>query len=145
MTNKIEQFEVLLNEEDDILTSLVEKHDLMHKCVKEKDWEQLLSVTSEINVLYEAFQEIDTSRDFIQSVLKVSELQPYFEKIGLLRSKLLKCKIENQALSKYVNVTREFIQGIVENALPQSGSKVYSKTGKIVQSRPQSVVLNMSF
>ena len=75
----------------------------------------------------------------------MNEIKPYFERLGQMRAKLLKCKIENQALSKYVNITKNFIQGVVDNALPQSRNKVYSKNGKIVQPQPQSIVLNLDF
>ena len=84
-------------------------------------------------------------RDCLQDNIKSAELKSFSEKITNLRSKLLKCKIENQALTKYVNITKEFIQGIVENALPQTGSKVYSNKGKILHPQPQSVVVDLSF
>jgi hypothetical protein len=145
MEKNLTEFEKILVKENDVLDSLVEKHSQMKKAVMDKNWESLTDVVSKINVLYENFQDIDTEREVLQDMMKTSELKPYLEKIGLLRSKLLKCKIENQALNKYVNITREFLQGVIENAIPQSGSKVYSKEGKIIQPQPQSVVLNMSF
>ena len=41
-------------------------------------------------------------------MLKMNEIKPYFERLGEMRAKLLKCKIENQALSKYVNITKNY-------------------------------------
>jgi len=59
-----------------------------------------------------------------------------------MRSKLTKSKVENQALSKYLSITRGFVQGVIDTVIPQN--KVYTKKG-VVQSQPQSVVLNELF
>ena len=144
MENKTE-FESILAEEEKILDELVKNQNLLRKAVSEKNWESLTKIITAINTISNNFLEIDTEREVIQDMMKIEEIKPYFERLGVMRAKLLRCKIENQALSKYVNITRNFIQGIVEDALPQSGNKVYSKTGKIVQPQPQSVVLNMDF
>lgn len=145
MNETLDEFNYILEQEDKILDSLTVKQGEMKAAVKERNWEKLTNVVADINIIYDSFQEIDSERESVQDMLKYEELKPYFEKIGLLRSKLLKCKIENQALSKYVNITREFIQGVVENAIPHSNSTVYSKQGTIVKPQPQSVVLSIDF
>lgn len=145
MENTMNEFENILNQEDLILDSLTEKQALLRKAVTSKSWENLTSLIEEINHIYEDFNEKDSEREVMQDMVESKELKAFAPKIAVLRSKLLKCKIENQAITKYVNITREFIQGIVENALPQSGSKVYSSNGMIVQPQPQSVVVNLSF
>ena len=142
---KNNEFEEVLEQEEKILDELVKNQNLLRKAVTEKNWESLTKIINNINSISGNFVEIDTEREVIQDMMKMDEVKPYFERLGNMRSKLLKCKIENQALSKYVNITRNFIQGVVEDALPQSGNKVYSKSGKIVQPQPQSVVLNLDF
>ena len=142
---KNNEFEEVLEQEEKILDELVKNQNLLRKAVTEKNWESLTKIINNINSISGSFVEIDTEREVIQDMMKMDEVKPYFERLGNMRSKLLKCKIENQALSKYVNITRNFIQGVVEDALPQSGNKVYSKSGKIVQPQPQSVVLNLDF
>ncbi len=138
-------FEEILEKEEGILDELVKSQNQLRKAVTEKNWESLTKIINTINTLSGEFLEVDTKREEIQDMMKMDQVKPYFERLGNMRAKLLKCKIENQALSKYVNITKNFIQGVVENALPQSRSKVYSKTGKIVQPMPQSLVLNMNF
>ena len=138
-------FEQILVKEEGILDELVKAQNQLRKAVTEKNWESLTKIINTINTVSGDFLEADAEREDIQDMMKMDEVKPYFERLGNMRAKLLKCKIENQALSKYVNITKNFIQGVVEEALPQSGNKVYSKTGKIVQPQPQSVVLNMDF
>ena len=145
MKEIISEFEEVLDKEEKILDSLCRNQDLLKKAVTEKNWESLTKIINNINSISSEFLEADTNREVLQDMMKMNEIKPYFERLGAMRSKLLKCKIENQALSKYVNITKNFIQGVVDNALPQSRNKVYSKSGKIVQPQPQSVVLNLDF
>ena len=145
MKEKIAEFEAVLDQEEKILNNLVHNQDMLKKAVTEKNWESLTRIINNINTISSEFLEADTKRENLQDMMKMNEIKPYFERLGPMRAKLLKCKIENQALSKYVNITKNFIQGVVDNALPQSGNKVYSKSGKIVQPQPQSVVLNLDF
>ena len=142
--NKMD-FEQILVKEEGILDELVKAQNQLRKAVTEKNWESLTKIINTINTVSGNFLEADAEREDIQDMMKMDEVKPYFERLGNMRAKLLKCKIENQALSKYVNITKNFIQGVVDNALPQSGNKVYSKNGKIVQPQPQSVVLNLDF
>ncbi len=145
MKRETKEFEQVLEREEQILDELVKNQNSLRKAVTEKNWESLTKIINNINSISSDFLEADNEREVIQDMMKMDEVKPYFGRLADMRSKLLKCKIENQALSKYVNITKNFIQGVVEDALPQSGNKVYSKTGKIVQPQPQSVVLNMDF
>ena len=136
-------FEEILEKEEGILDELVKSQNQLRKAVTEKNWESLTKIINTINTVSADFLEADAQREELQDMMKMDQVKPYFERLGNMRAKLLKCKIENQALSKYVNITKNFIQGVVDDALPQSRSKVYSKSGKIVQPQPQSVVLNL--
>ena len=131
MKETIAEFEAVLDQEEKILDNLVRNQDMLKKAVTEKNWESLTKIINNINSISSEFLEADTNREVLQDMMKMSEIKPYFERLGNMRAKLLKCKIENQALSKYVNITKNFIQGVVDNALPQSRNKVYSKNGKI--------------
>lgn len=145
MNEKTKDFELILNREDEVLTSLSEKQSEFKAAVREKNWEKLTSVINEINLQADSFADIDSQRECLQQQMETAEVKEYTEKLSALRAKLLKWKIENKALEKYVGITRDFIKGIVDNALPQSRNKVYSKKGMIVQPQPQSVVVNQLF
>lgn len=145
MKNNEDEFAKILKNEDEILTSLLEKQNIVKKSVIERNWENLVVYIKDVNELSQKFEEIDIKRDEIQKNLTKEELKKYFEQLGKLRAKLLKCKVENRALSDYVNIAKDFIQEVIEKALPQTRNKNYSRTGKIIQPQPQSVVVNQLF
>ena len=75
-----------------------------------------------------------------------SEIKPEEKALILtLHSKLLKSKIENQILNRYIETSRNFVQGILDNAIPQRRNVLYSRNGKIIKREPESVVLNRIF
>ncbi|MBE6352337.1 MAG: hypothetical protein E7060_05285 [Treponema bryantii] len=135
-------FELILIEEDKLLNEMILKQQELRKTVANKDWQSLLSVISQINLISDSFQKLDTKRDELQSELTREEYKNYLPKLGELRRKLTKCKVENHSLSEYVNVTKDFIQSVIDDALPQKRAKVYSRDGNIVKNQPQSVVLD---
>ena len=104
-----------------------------------------MSLISEVNLLSDSFKVFDSKRNAIQSSMKKTELSSYSGELAELRTKLLKCKAENKAFASYVNISRTFVQQVVERALPQSRNKNYSRNGNIVQPQPQSVVVNQLF
>lgn len=143
MEEILNEFSSILSEEENLLDRLTEKQRILRKSLVEKDWEILQAQISEINQISDSFQKIDISRDEIQNQFTTEELKPYFERLTRLRSKLLKCKVENQVISNYVNVIREFISEVVAKALPQTRNKNYTKYGTITQPQAASVLVDM--
>ena len=143
MDELINEYSTVLAEEENLLDRLTEKQKMLRKAITDKDWESLVGHINEVNLISDSFQKFDVRRDEIQEQLKTDEIRPYFERLGRLRKKLLKCKVENQVISNYVNVTREFIAEVVEKALPQTRNKNYTKYGTITQSQPASVLVNV--
>ena len=137
------EYATILAEEENLLDRLTEKQQVLRKAITDKDWESLVGYINEVNAISDSFQVYDLKRDEIQDQLKTEEIKPHFERLGRLRTKLLKCKVENQVISNYVNVTREFIAEVVEKALPQTRNKNYTKYGTITQSQPASVLVNV--
>ena len=143
MKDSINTFETLLNEEDLLLDSILDSQKELHESISNKNWEKLTKVISKINLLSDEFQAMDEKREVLQSNLSKDELYPFFDKMGKMRGKLNKSKIENEALAKYLTITKGFVQGVIDKVLPQN-NKVYTKQG-IVQSQIQGVVLNELF
>jgi len=143
MNSLVTEFSLILKNEEKLLDELTGKQKEMRKALMEKNWDSLLNVMSKVNALSESFQELDTRRDEIQQQLKSDELREYFETLASLRSKLLKCKVENQVISNYVTVTRQFISEVVEKALPQTRNKNYTKTGALTQPQTSSVLVDV--
>ena len=143
MDELLKEYATVLAEEENLLDSLTEKQQLLRKAITQKDWESLTGYINEVNLISDNFQKFDVRRDEIQNELKTDELKPHFERLGRLRTKLLKCKVENQVISNYVNVTREFIAEVVEKALPQTRTKNYTKVGTVTQPKPASVLVDV--
>lgn len=139
------EFENLLNEEQTLLDTISSRQLELRKAVEEKNWERLVSLISEVNLLSDSFKAVDSKREAIQFGLQRGELSPYTHSLSGLRVKLLKCKAENKAIASYINISKAFVQQVVERALPQSRNKNYSRSGSIVQPQPQSVVVNQLF
>lgn len=143
MDEMLNEFSNILAEEENSLDKLAEKQLVLRKAITEKDWESLLELISEVNKISDTFQHFDLRRDEIQEQLKTEELKPYLERLSRLRTKLLKCKVENQVISNYVNVTRSFIAEVIEKALPQTRNKNYTKYGTITQPQTASVLVDV--
>ncbi|WP_027727362.1 hypothetical protein [Treponema sp. C6A8] len=140
-----EEFKIILEDENNLLEHIAEEQGALRLAVEKKNWNALMTSISEINLMSDAFKTLDSRREKLQKSIDRAELTSYSEVLLNLRSKLLKCKAENKAFASYVNISRSFIQQVVEKALPQSRNKNYSRTGHIVQPQPQSVVVNQLF
>ena len=116
MEELIKEYGTVLAEEENLLDCLTEKQKSLRKAVTDKNWECLVDLIAEVNLISDSFHKFDVRRDEIQEQLKTEEIKPFFERLSRLRTKLLKCKVENQVISNYVNVTREFISQVVEKA-----------------------------
>ncbi len=143
MDELIKEYSTVLAEEENLLDRLAEKQKMLRVAITNKDWESLTGHINEVNLISESFQKFDVRRDEIQEQLKTDEIKPYLERLSRLRTKLLKCKVENQVISNYVNVTREFIAEVVEKALPQTRNKNYTKYGTITQPQTASVLVDV--
>ncbi len=143
MDEILKEYSLILAEEEVILDKLTEKQAILRQAVVDKSWENLVDLISEVNQLSDSFQHFDFRRDQIQEQLKTNELLPYVKTLSRLRTKLLKCKVSNQVISNYVNVTRQFIAEVVEKALPQSRNKNYTKNGTITGMQTSSVLVDV--
>lgn len=143
MDKTLEEFESILKKEDELLDKLTEKQSTLRYAVTEKNWEILIDVINVIKAISDTFTEIDEKRDEIQRSLTSEELKTYLPTIRILRSKLLKCKIENKVLGDYVNVAKQFLQEVVDDALPVKGNKNYSRNGSMTQPQLQSVLVDL--
>ena len=143
MEELIKEYGNIPAEEENLLDLLAEKQLILRRSVTEKDWQCLVDLIAEVNSLSDNFQKFDVRRDEIQNQLKTEEIKPFFDRLSRLRTKLLKCKVENQVISNYVNVTREFIAEVVEKALPQTRNKNYTKYGTITQPQTASVLVDV--
>jgi hypothetical protein len=138
-------FEAILQDEDKVLSELYEKQEAVKQSVIDRNWDLLVPLLADVNSLTEKFRTLDSKRDDVQKAFSEDEVKVFYTKLAALRSLLLKCKVQNRVLTDYVNIARDFIKDVVDKALPQTRNKSYSRTGKIVQPQPVSVVVNQLF
>ncbi len=132
----------ILNQENDTLDRLLDCQSNVHIAVKTRNWIGLEEDLEKIRVLSLEFSALEEKREALSS----KEITPEEKTLTLtLHSKLLKSKIENQILNKYIETSRSFVQGILDNAVPQRRNVLYSRSGKIIKREPESVVLNRLF
>lgn len=138
-------FKTILDSEEKLLYKLVEKQAVLRDSLTEKNWDDLVRIMGEINVISDEFQMLDSEREADSEKMTEDELKPYYEQLSKLRRLLLKCKIENKALGEYVSITRTFLNSVIEKAVPHVGTKTYSRSGAVVKPQPHSVVVNQLF
>ena len=134
----------VLNEQNSILDVVLTKQQELRNSVNEKNWTNLMTVISEINLSMDKFNKLDEEREEITTAEDVANSE-YKRILSIVRGKLVKSRTENKVLSEYINITKGFVKSIIDNALPQSRNKLYSRNGNIIQSQPQSVVVNTLF
>lgn len=143
MKNEFSDFSGILDEQEKILDSLAKKQLILKKAILEKDWTVLQTLINEANELSDSFIRLDEKREQISARMRPEDLKPHYEKLSALRAKLLKCKVENQVISNYVNVTREFISEILEKVMPKTRNKNYTSKGEIIQPKAASVLVDV--
>lgn len=144
MTEIKSEYIKILKEENSLLNEVIDLQQDLRKSVNEKDWTVLMSVISSVNLKMDKFNQLDERREEL-ALQSDSEDSTINNLLSEVRGKLVRTRTENKALGDYINITRNFVQGIIDSALPQSRAKVYSRKGTIVQNQPHSVVLNQLF
>lgn len=136
------EYKQILKQENYFISSVMESQKRFRTAINEKNWSALMDESNSINLFMNNFNELDKKRENA-SKLGVKYDAETCSLLSSVRSKLLKVRIENKALSDYVDITKKFVQGIIDTALPQSRNRLYCKTG-MIKDQPQSVVVSMS-
>ncbi len=128
----------ILNKENALMDKILLKQKILHDAVKEKNWIGLENVMSDIDLASKEFSSLEDERTSSKETVTLEH-----EKVkNQVRQKLLKSKIENDALTEYISVTNNFVQGVLDAIVPQRKNATYGRNGKLIQKQPQSVVLN---
>ena len=138
----ITEMERLLLRENEILDRMLERQSALRTAVLQKKWDGVLESISAITKLTEGFEEAEKARNALSTGGKDEAKKAMLPLLTQVRGKLVKSKTANRTLGNYIAVARDFIQSVLDEAFPQSGATVYSKAGKIMRSKPSSVVVN---
>lgn len=144
MNEKKLSYKEILAEESEILSKVISAQSDLRCAVNNKDWPQLMKVISEINLSMDSFNRLDEEREeaAVNAGSDDMEAQALLSEV---RGKLVRCRTENKALGDYINITRNFVQGVIDTAVPGNRAKVYGKNGFVKKEQPSSVVVNTLF
>lgn len=136
----------ILEQERNLLDLILAEQKKVRKDVTERNMEKLTVSIQTLNILSNQYVELEERREEAYEAAKeamdgkdVLLGNPLYHSV---HQKLAASRIENDSLNKYISVTRSFIQGIFDNALPGRRNKVYSATGRVVQTAPEALLLD---
>lgn len=133
----------ILNAQNDVLDCMLTQQKKIHDSVRERRWIELENSINNMKAYSDAFVNLDQCRENFVGDNKDLYLAPEVQDVFVsVRTKLSRSKIENSALATYVSSTKEFVDGVIENCVPQSRTRVYGRNGKIVSPSAESVVLD---
>lgn len=131
----------ILKEQSLTLDTVIVKQQDLRFAINNKNWSDLMTVISEINLLMDKFNQLDEERS--KYVTKEDFNNADFSSLlSEVRGKLVRTRTENKVLTEYINITRNFVQSVIDNVLPQGRTKIYSNKGSVVQNQPQSIIVN---
>lgn len=142
----IEILNGILEQERNQLDLILTEQKKVRRDVTERNWEKLEVHVQNLNELSRQFMVMEERRETAyEEAKKAAEGKDVLLGNPLYHSvhqKLAASRVENDSLNKYINVTRSFIQGIFDNALPKRRNKVYAANGKIVHAAPEALLLD---
>lgn len=142
---KIEQ---ILNNQNTLLDIILAEQVKIRQAVMEKNWMKLQECIETIREKTDVFVELEKDREVLASVVdaeKIAGFESVAKAESAVRGKLLKSKVENNALGNYVKIVKDFVQGVIDNVVPQRRNTLYSRKGNIIKPQPESMVLNRLF
>lgn len=149
-------YQILLNQ-NAVLAEIISQQRILRTAVTAKDWNQVERAGFDIDALAERFSYLENERVqvfkqlcaenpddifLVSRDLPAAFRRPVIEAFHQVRQKLAISKIENEALNEYIRITRNFLQEVFDNVLPQRRNTLYSSAGTVVKVQPESVVLN---
>lgn len=132
----------VMEDENVLLDKILEQQSVIHISVKEKKWDVLQESMSKLQNLSDCFVSLEKKRESLSAGKNMAQDLEVAPVLSQVRGKLQKSKVENNALSEYVSVTRKFLANVFDTVVPQRRNTLYSKSGAIVKPELNSLVLN---
>lgn len=132
----------VMQEESALLDEILSQQGVVHNCVVKRNWKELESTMSHLQKMSDDFVELENSRTALSEKIDIYKDFDVMPALSSVRSKLSKSKIQNTVLNEYIVTTKNFLQGIFDEALPQRRNVLYTKYGKMSKPELSSVVLN---
>lgn len=132
----------LLKRQSSLLDDIIEKQGALHDAVMKKNWHACQDSLLALDKLQEKFIVLDNCRlEMVKSRTRPQD----DEEIALCKevhSKLVKSKIQNDALNAYLATVTDFMKEMLDRVLPQRTNKIYGYDGQFVKAKSASLVLD---
>lgn len=133
----------ILFAQSEMLDCILQEQAKIHNEVRNRSWKELQMSLADMAAFSDGFVNLDSRREALVGNNHDLYFHPEVRDLFLqVRTKLTKSKIENEALGKYVNTTVSFINGVIDQCVPQQRNTLYNKNGALVRPHADSVVLN---
>ncbi len=130
-----------LKSEAELLDKIIEVQKEIHEFVLKRKWLLLEEKITKMNELSSCFAELDKVREELEANHNFKDFEVATAK-AQVKSRLLKSKLQNKVLNEYIFTTKNFLQGIFDQVLPERRNVTYSRYGKIVKPELHNVVLD---
>lgn len=142
MDNRKQEIIGILEKQNSILDEMIECQKKIHDDVMNRNWIALEDDIQNVRLCSDSFVVQDAKREEVvgtdKNIYYTPEVEPLYTSV---KSKLTRSKVENAALSTYVNATRSFIDGVLTECIPQERNVLYSPKG-IRKTYASSVLVN---
>ena len=135
------ELSVLLKNESALLDKIICEQKTLHECVLKRQWLLLEESLSKLNEMSETFAQLDKKREELSAGFNKGDFELSALKAEV-KSKLLKSKLENRVLSEYIVTTRQFLQGVFDDVLPERRNVTYTRYGKLIKPELHNVVVD---
>ncbi len=135
------ELSVLLKNESALLDKIICEQETLHECVLKRQWLLLEESLSKLNEMSETFAQLDKKREELSDGFAARDFELSALKAEV-KSKLLKSKLENRVLSEYIVTTRQFLQGVFDDVLPERRNVTYTRYGKLIKPELHNVVVD---
>lgn len=153
----------VLFEQQDLILVLRKVQKAVRQAVNEKNWELMESSLDSISAISDSFSNLEEMRlellmeipSFVyeagEDIYQVAGFfMPKIKNVMIetyrsIRQEVTASKVENDSLTEYIRVSKDFLQGVFDTVVPQRRNVVYTRKGlkaKIMKSQPTSLILN---
>ncbi len=133
---------IILASQEELLDGMLYEQSCIHKSVQERRWEGMEGHMSRMEAYGKGFLDLDQKRESLGDYKELLNDKEISDLVSNVRSKLVKSRIENDALTTYVKATQEFVTGVIESCASRERNTVYTRFGNVKKPAVQSVVVN---
>jgi hypothetical protein len=143
MENETDKLLGVIAEQCIILDEILATQKHIRDVVQAKDWTALEATLVAFDKRADEYAAKEDEFMALREAMSASDMTEQVRHgLTMVRRKLALSRIENDALNEYFKIITHFLQGVFNSVAENRTSKVYSRTGGIVRSQPERLVLD---